>query len=317
MVFHEITRDAIQRALERDARHRRAPRRRAGDAPHPRPALRLRGLARALEEGDAAALRGPRAVRRDAARRRARARAHALRRRVATGTSSARSSPGAFDGTARRRSRARGSRRAATSARTGRRHRTRSSCSTRRRARALADGLEGRPFTVEQGRREAVHAAPGGAVPHVDAAAGGEPQAPLLVADDDAPRAAALRERPHHVHAHRLGDAVRRRAEGGAGARRPRVRRRDRPAEPRRYERAVANAQEAHEAIRPAGRRVPDARRARAASSSRDELALYDLVFKRTVASQMKDASGQTVLDRARRDRGGRAARDVPARAAP
>ena len=34
---------------------RRAPRRRAGDAPHPRPALRLRGLARAVEEGDAAA----------------------------------------------------------------------------------------------------------------------------------------------------------------------------------------------------------------------------------------------------------------------
>ena len=57
MVFHEITQDAIQRALERDARDRRAPRRRAGDAPHPRPALRLRGLARALEEGHAAASR--------------------------------------------------------------------------------------------------------------------------------------------------------------------------------------------------------------------------------------------------------------------
>ena len=28
---------------------------------------------------------------------------------------------------------------------------------------------------------------------------------------------------------------------------------------------------------------------------SRDELALYELIFKRTVASQMKDASGQTV----------------------
>ncbi len=66
------------------------------------------------------------------------------------------------------------------------------------------------------------------------------------------------------------------------------------PAEPRRYERAVANAQEAHEAIRPAGDvfRTPDELRR---ELSRDEHALYDLVFKRTVASQMKDASGQTV----------------------
>ena len=47
MVFHEITRDAIQRAARR---HRAsiddAPRRRPGDPPHPRPPLRLRGLAR-------------------------------------------------------------------------------------------------------------------------------------------------------------------------------------------------------------------------------------------------------------------------------
>ena len=66
------------------------------------------------------------------------------------------------------------------------------------------------------------------------------------------------------------------------------------PAEPRRYERAVANAQEAHEAIRPAGDvfRTP-AELAR--ELNRDELALYDLIFKRTIASQMKDAAGQTV----------------------
>jgi len=66
------------------------------------------------------------------------------------------------------------------------------------------------------------------------------------------------------------------------------------PPEPRRYERAVANAQEAHEAIRPAGDvfRTPAELRG---TLSRDELALYDLIFKRTIASQMKDASGQTV----------------------
>ncbi len=66
------------------------------------------------------------------------------------------------------------------------------------------------------------------------------------------------------------------------------------PESPRRYERAVANAQEAHEAIRPAGDvfRTPDEI---AGEVSRDELAVYDLIFKRTVASQMKDATGQTV----------------------
>jgi DNA topoisomerase-1 len=66
------------------------------------------------------------------------------------------------------------------------------------------------------------------------------------------------------------------------------------PVKPRQYGRAVANAQEAHEAIRPAGdvfRTPKDLGR----ELSRDELALYDLVWKRTLASQMEDARGQTV----------------------
>ncbi len=63
------------------------------------------------------------------------------------------------------------------------------------------------------------------------------------------------------------------------------------PAEPRRYERKVKNAQEAHEAIRPAGEsfRTPDEA---ARSLSGDEFRLYDLIWKRTVASQMADATG-------------------------
>jgi DNA topoisomerase-1 len=66
------------------------------------------------------------------------------------------------------------------------------------------------------------------------------------------------------------------------------------PAKPRAYGRAVANAQEAHEAIRPAGDtfRTP---KQLAGELNRDELALYDLVWKRTLASQMEDARGQTV----------------------
>ncbi len=66
------------------------------------------------------------------------------------------------------------------------------------------------------------------------------------------------------------------------------------PEKPRTYGRAVANAQEAHEAVRPAGDtfRTPDELKG---SLGRDEHALYDLIWKRTLASQMEDARGQTV----------------------
>ena len=63
------------------------------------------------------------------------------------------------------------------------------------------------------------------------------------------------------------------------------------PDQPRRYDRKVKNAQEAHEAIRPAGEtfRTPE----EAARSLRgDELRLYELVWVRTVASQMADSRG-------------------------
>jgi DNA topoisomerase-1 len=66
------------------------------------------------------------------------------------------------------------------------------------------------------------------------------------------------------------------------------------PEKPRRYGRAVANAQEAHEAIRPAGDRFRTPKEVRG-ELKRDEQALYELVWKRTLASQMEDAVGQTV----------------------
>jgi DNA topoisomerase I len=65
-------------------------------------------------------------------------------------------------------------------------------------------------------------------------------------------------------------------------------------AKPRLYGRAVANAQEAHEAIRPAGDAFRTPKQLER-ELNRDELALYDLVWKRTLASQMEDARGQTV----------------------
>ncbi len=66
------------------------------------------------------------------------------------------------------------------------------------------------------------------------------------------------------------------------------------PGQPRRYEKKVKNAQEAHEAIRPAGDsfRTPDQV---AKELGADERALYELIWKRTVASQMADARGRSM----------------------
>ncbi len=66
------------------------------------------------------------------------------------------------------------------------------------------------------------------------------------------------------------------------------------PAEPRVYSRKVKNAQEAHEAIRPAGDsfRTPGELHSQLTS---DEFRLYELIWQRTLASQMADAVGTTV----------------------
>ncbi|GAT73919.1 topoisomerase IA [Microbacterium sp. HM58-2] len=65
------------------------------------------------------------------------------------------------------------------------------------------------------------------------------------------------------------------------------------PLKPRVYKSKSKNAQEAHEAIRPSGENF----RTPASVSSqldREELRLYDLIWKRTVASQMADAKYET-----------------------
>ncbi len=71
------------------------------------------------------------------------------------------------------------------------------------------------------------------------------------------------------------------------------------PDAPRRYEKKVKNAQEAHEAIRPAGDsfRSPDAV-AKEVGPASDEAKVYDLIWKRTIASQMADAKGQSLAVR-------------------
>jgi DNA topoisomerase I len=64
------------------------------------------------------------------------------------------------------------------------------------------------------------------------------------------------------------------------------------PDAPRLFTSKVKNAQEAHEAIRPAGDRFRTPAQSRL---SGDEFRLYELIWKRTVASQMKDATGESV----------------------
>jgi DNA topoisomerase I len=64
------------------------------------------------------------------------------------------------------------------------------------------------------------------------------------------------------------------------------------PDAPRTYEKKAKGAQEAHEAIRPAGEsfKTPESVKA---DLDEDQFRLYDLIWKRTVASQMKDAHGE------------------------
>ncbi|WP_149180897.1 type I DNA topoisomerase [Streptomyces sp. TRM49041] len=64
------------------------------------------------------------------------------------------------------------------------------------------------------------------------------------------------------------------------------------PAAPRTYAGKVKNAQEAHEAIRPSGDRF---RTPAETGLTGDQFKLYELIWKRTVASQMKDAVGNSV----------------------
>jgi len=63
---------------------------------------------------------------------------------------------------------------------------------------------------------------------------------------------------------------------------------------PRQYTRKVKNAQEAHEAIRPAGESFATPGQLHSALDN-DEFRLYELIWQRTVASQMADARGTTL----------------------
>ena len=67
------------------------------------------------------------------------------------------------------------------------------------------------------------------------------------------------------------------------------------PDKPREYKSKVKNAQEAHEAIRPAGHpfELPEVMKEKL---NNDEFRLFDLIWKRTIASQMADARGRRIV---------------------
>ena len=69
------------------------------------------------------------------------------------------------------------------------------------------------------------------------------------------------------------------------------------PDQPRLYAKKVKNAQEAHEAIRPAGDAFRSPEQV-ASEVSRTDAQVYELIWKRTIASQMTDATGETVTVR-------------------
>jgi DNA topoisomerase-1 len=79
------------------------------------------------------------------------------------------------------------------------------------------------------------------------------------------------------------------------------------PDKPRLYTSKAKGAQEAHEAIRPAGEtfRTPDSLRS---ALDADAIRLYELVWMRTVASQMKDATGVRTQVRLQAETGDRGA---------
>ena len=142
---------------------------------------------------------------------------------------------------------------------------------------AHVENLRRADYRVQEVRQKEIKRNPAAAVHDLDAAAGGRAQARVLQPQDHARGAAAVRgrraprrgpDRPHHLHANRLGQH-RRLGARRAGRRRARaVTARSTPWPSRAvYKKKQRGAQEAHEAIRPTSAKRP-ARRASNSSST-------------------------------------------------
>ena len=201
MVFHEITQDAIDHAVNNPRWPRLRAGRRRRDPQDPRPAVWLRGLTGALAAGQQGPLGGPGAEPGDPPHRRARARAHRLRRRRLLGHRA--------DAPARRRpSRPTWSPWTACRVASGKDFDAGGRASAKLvvldelRARALADGLDGADFRVRSVEEKPYRSSPRPPFMTSDAAAGGRPQAAPVVVAGDARRPGPVRAGLHHLHAH-------------------------------------------------------------------------------------------------------------------
>ena len=161
-------------------------------------------------------------------------------------------------------------------------------------ARALTTGLEGRPFTVRSLEKKGYRSSP--KPPFITSTMQQEGGRKLRLSAQQVMRLAqGLYERGYITYMRT--DSTTLSATALAAARAQILElygNKFLPASPRTYARKAKNAQEAHEAIRPAGDafRTPDSL---SGELSGAELKLYELIWKRTVASQMTDAEGESV----------------------
>ncbi len=162
------------------------------------------------------------------------------------------------------------------------------------RARSLATSLEGRPATVVS--REAKPHRRRPAAPFITSTYQQEASRKLRLSSAQAMRVAqGLYERGFITYMRTDSTTL---SQSALDAARSQIKERFGadyvPEKPRTYQNKVKNAQEAHEAIRPAGDtfRTPEQV---ADQLSAPELRVYELIWKRTVASQMTDAVGETV----------------------
>ncbi len=174
--------------------------------------------------------------------------------------------------------------------------RPRSSAWTRTGARGLAARLEDSEFTVRSVEERPWRRTPHAAVHDLDPAAGGRAASSASPPTEPCawPRTSTS---PGYITYMRT-DSTTLSSEALSAARsqaRSLFGEKFVPAQPRRYDKKVKNAQEAHEAIRPAGEtfRTPDQ-----TGLHGDQRRLYELVWMRTLASQMADAVGQSVVVR-------------------
>ncbi|WP_319459775.1 type I DNA topoisomerase [Micromonospora sp. RTP1Z1] len=166
-------------------------------------------------------------------------------------------------------------------------------------ARGLAARLEGRPFTVTRVEEKPYRRRP--YAPFITSTLQQEAARKLRLSSQQTMRTAQRLYENGYITYMRT-DSVNLSETAITAARRQIVElygERSVPPEPRRYTGKVKNAQEAHEAIRPAGdnfRTPGDV----AKELSAEEFKLYELIWRRTIASQMTDAVGSSVSVRIR-----------------